>query len=51
MAVRFQRNIGFLVLALWLLLNGLSGMVAVGIPSILMSVLAFVAGILILIGR
>jgi hypothetical protein len=51
MAMRFQRNIGMLLLAVWLILYGLAGMVALGLPSPLMAVLALLAGILILVGR
>ena len=51
MAVTFQRNIGMLLLAVWLILSGLSGMVALGLPPQLMAVLALLAGILILVGR
>ena len=51
MAVTFQRNIGMLLLAIWLILSGLSGMVPLGLPAQLMAVLALLAGILILVGR
>ena len=51
MAVTFQRNIGMLLLAIWLILSGLSGMIALGLPAPLMAVLALLAGILILVGR
>lgn len=51
MAVRVTRNLGMLLLAIWLILYGLSGMVALGLPAPLMGVLALLAGILILIGR
>jgi hypothetical protein len=51
MAVTFTRSAGLLVLAIWLILNGLAGMIALGLPSPLMAVLALVAGILILVGR
>jgi len=51
MAVTFQRNVGMLLLAIWLILNGLAGLIAVGLPAPLMSVLALLAGILILAGR
>ena len=51
MAVTFQRNLGMLVLALWLILYGLAGMIALGLPSPVMAVLALVAGILIIVGR
>jgi hypothetical protein len=50
-AVGFQRNVGLLLLAIWLILYGISGMVALGLPSPLMAVLALLAGILILVGR
>lgn len=51
MAVNFQRNIGMLLLAVWLILYGLAGMIALGLPAPLMAVLALLAGILILVGR
>jgi hypothetical protein len=47
----FQRNIGMLILAIWLILQGISGFTALGLPPPLMSVLALLAGILILVGR
>lgn len=50
MATRFNRNIGMLLLGLWLILTGLSGMMALGLPAMLMAVLALIAGILILVG-
>jgi hypothetical protein len=50
-AVKFQRNMGLLVLGIWLVLYGLAGMVSLGLPPPLMAVLALVAGVLILIGR
>jgi hypothetical protein len=51
MAVTFQRNVGMLLLGIWLILYGLAGMIALGLPSPLMAVLALIAGILILVGR
>ena len=51
MAVGIQRNMGLLVLAIWLILYGLSGMVALGLPAPLMGILALIAGVLILAGR
>jgi hypothetical protein len=51
MAMTFQRNAGMLLLAIWLILSGISGMAALGLPAPLMSVLALLAGILILVGR
>lgn len=51
MASGFNRNIGMLLLGLWLILTGISGMVALGLPAMLMAVLALIAGILIIVGR
>ena len=51
MAMTFQRNLGMLLLAAWLILYGLSGLVALVLPVPLMAVLALVAGILILLSR
>jgi hypothetical protein len=51
MASGFNRNIGMLVLAVWLILTGLSGLIPLGLPAMLMAVLALVAGILIIAGR
>jgi hypothetical protein len=51
MAVTFQRIAGMLLLAVWLILHGLAGMVALALPPPLMAVLALLAGILILVGR
>jgi hypothetical protein len=51
MAVRVTRNTGMLVLAIWLILSGLAGIVAIPIPGVLMALLALIAGVLILVGR
>jgi hypothetical protein len=51
MAINFQRNIGMLLLAVWLILYGLAGMIALVLPAPVMAVLALLAGILILVGR
>jgi hypothetical protein len=51
MAVVFQRNLGLLVLSIFLILYGLSGMIALGLPAPLLGILALIAGILILAGR
>jgi hypothetical protein len=49
--IGINRNIGLLLLGIWLILTGLSGFVALGLPPVLMAVLALLAGILILVGR
>jgi hypothetical protein len=51
MAITFQRNMGMLLLGIWLVLFGLAGIVPLGLPSPLMAVLALLAGVLILAGR
>ena len=51
MAVLIQRNLGLLVLAIWLVLYGLSGLVSFALPAPLMAILALIAGVLILAGR
>jgi hypothetical protein len=45
------RSTGMLLLALWLILTGIAGLVALALPAPLMAVLALLAGILILVGR
>ena len=50
-AFGIQRNTGMLLLAIWLILYGVSGLVALGLPAPLMAVLALLAGVLILVGR
>jgi len=50
-AVNVQKNIGFLLLAVWLILYGLTGLVSFALPAPLMAILALLAGILILVGR
>ena len=44
-------SIGMILLALWLILTGLSSLVRLPIPSQAMGILALLAGILLLIGR
>lgn len=51
MAIAFQKNVGMLLLAVWLILYGLVGVVGFVLPAPLMSVLALIAGVLILVGR
>ena len=45
------RNIGMLLLAIYLILVGITTLFHVGIGAIVMGIVALVAGILILIGR
>ena len=50
MALRI-RNAGMTVLGVYLIVAGLSGLIAIGLPPVLTAALALVAGILILAGR
>jgi hypothetical protein len=45
------KNLGMLLLAIYLILVGIMALVHVAIPAIVMGILALLAGILILIGR
>jgi len=49
--MRFNGNIGFLLLAIWLILTGLSAFVSLGGLGVIMALLALAAGVLILMGR
>ncbi|HEY3311720.1 MAG TPA: hypothetical protein VGK00_08790 [Anaerolineales bacterium] len=50
--MRFTKNIGFLLLAIWLILTGLVAFVpALGGLGTLLAILAIAAGIFILLGR
>ena len=51
MAIRVTRNTGMLLLAIWLILVGVTGIVSLAIPPIVTAVIALVAGVLILLGR
>jgi hypothetical protein len=50
-AMNFNKNIGMLLLAVYLILVGIMALAGVMIPSILLGIVALAAGILILIGR
>jgi hypothetical protein len=51
--MRVTKNLGMLLLAIWLILTGLLQLVTISIPAIgvIMAVLALAAGVLILLGR
>ncbi len=44
-------NLGMLVLAIWLILTGLSTLASFGSLGLILPILAIVAGVLILLGR
>jgi len=47
----FNRNIGFLLLGVWLILTGLSAFMSMGGLGVILALLAIAAGVFILIGR
>ena len=51
--MRFTRNIGFLLLAIWLILTGLIALLGLSFSGlgVIMAILALAAGIFILLGR
>jgi hypothetical protein len=49
--MRLTKNLGMLLLAIWLILTGLAGFVSLGGLGIVLNLLAIAAGILILLGR
>lgn len=53
MRLRVRRNLGMLLLGIWLILMGLLPLLSLNIPSssIIMALLATAAGVLILMGR
>ena len=53
MALNMTKNIGMLLLAIWLILSGLISVLGLGFSGLglLMGILALAAGICILIGR
>jgi len=52
-SIRFNRNLGFLLLAIWLILNGLVALFSLSFSGLglIMGLLAIASGIFILIGR
>jgi len=49
--MRFNGNIGFLLLAIWLILTGLSTFVSMGGLGVILALLAIAAGVFILVSR
>jgi hypothetical protein len=49
--MNFTKNIGMLLLAIYLILVGIMALFSVAIPAMLMGILALAAGIFILIGK
>ena len=51
MAIKITRSIGMTLLAFWLILTGLDALIAITVPTVLTSVFALLAGVMILAGR
>lgn len=51
MAFKFNRSMGMMALAAWLILYGFAAMAPIALPAVVMGVLAIAAGVLILVGR
>jgi hypothetical protein len=51
LTMNFTKNIGMLLLAIYLILAGIGMLFAIVIPGVLMGILAILAGIFILIGK
>ncbi len=49
--MKFTNNIGFLLLAIFLILYGLTVIIPLAIPALILGVIALISGIFILIGR
>ena len=49
--MKLTHNIGFLLLAIWLILTGLSAFISMGGLAVLMAILAIAAGVFILLNR
>jgi hypothetical protein len=49
--MRFTRNIGFLLLGIWLIFTGLSAFIPMGGIGVILALLAIAAGVFILMGR
>lgn len=49
--MNITKNLGMLLLAIYLILIGLMGLTSIAIPGIIMAILAIAAGILLLLGK
>lgn len=49
--MRFPSNIGFILLAIFLILYGIVGLTGLALPALVLSIFALLAGIFLLIGR
>jgi hypothetical protein len=49
--MKFNKNIGLLLLAVWLILTGLSAFISMAALSVILAILAIAAGVFILLNR
>jgi hypothetical protein len=49
--MHINRSLGWILLAVWLILTGLMQLAGLAIPAVIMGILAIAAGILILLNR
>jgi hypothetical protein len=51
MALVLRSNVGMLLLGIWLVVQGITGFVPLSFPAPVLSLIALLAGVLILVGR
>jgi hypothetical protein len=49
--MKLTKNLGMLLLGIWLIVTGVALLVSIPIPAVLLALLAIAAGVLILVGR
>jgi hypothetical protein len=49
--MKLFKNLGMLLLGIWLIVTGLMQVVSISIPAMIMAIIAIAAGVLILIGK
>jgi hypothetical protein len=49
--MKITKNLGMILLAIWLIITGIMQLVSVPIPAMIMAIIAIAAGVLILIDR
>jgi hypothetical protein len=49
--MKITKNLGMILLAIWLIITGIMQLVSVPIPAMIMALIAIAAGVLILIDR
>ncbi|MHC1720348.1 MAG: hypothetical protein AB9844_06680 [Clostridiaceae bacterium] len=49
--MKITKNLGMILLAIWLILTGIMQLVSIPIPAMLMAIIAIAAGVLILMNK